>query len=453
MTITKVLIANRGEIAVRIVRACRKLGLKSVVAVSEADRDGLAAHMADASVCVGPASPAGSYLNINALITAAKGVGADAIHPGYGFLAENADFAAACAENGVIFIGATADNILQMGDKLRAREVARRCGVPTVPGTAHLKSCEEAAEAAAGMGYPVLLKAAAGGGGRGIKVVENAAALKDLFNSAAAEARDAFNDDRLYMERYVPRARHIEVQILGDGAGQVIHLGERDCSVQRRKQKLIEETPCTVLPPDLREKICQAAVDLGRFINYRNVGTVEFLADLENGQFYFLEVNTRIQVEHPVTEMTTGVDLVAEGIRLAGGAPFTLKQEDITFRGHAIEFRINAEDPDRNFAPVPGRVGSWSVPHMPGIRIDSHCYPGYLISPYYDSLLAKVIIHGSDRDDALALARFALSRIKVSGVKTTIPFHLSVLSQPDFVNQKIHTQWVEDVLQPAEDTQ
>ena len=448
MSISRVLVANRGEIAVRIVRACRKLGIESVVAVSDADRSSLAAVMADRAVCIGGPSPASSYLNIDALVTAALGVQADAIHPGYGFLSENPKFAQACARNGLIFVGPSAQNIQQMGDKLAARQVAATCGVPTVPGSSQIGDVEAAERAAVGIGYPLLLKAAAGGGGRGIKVVQRADQLRTQFESASAEARDAFNDDRLYMERYVPNARHIEVQIAGDATGRVVHLGERECSVQRRKQKLIEETPCALLPQALREAICESAVSLARHIGYRNVGTVEFLCDLEHERFYFLEMNTRVQVEHPITEMVTGIDLVATGIRIAGGEPIGFSQEDVRFTGHAIECRINAEDPRNGFRPCPGRVGRWAVPAVQGVRVDSHCQPGYLVTPYYDSLLAKVIAWGADRTQALALMRYALSNLQVTGVETTAPFHLSVLDHADFVRGMVHTQWVENVLMP-----
>lgn len=452
MSISRVLVANRGEIAVRIVRACRKLGIETVVAVSDADRGSLAAVMADRSVCIGGPSPASSYLNIDALVTAAKGVGADAVHPGYGFLSENPKFAQACSRNGLIFIGPSAQNIRQMGDKLAARSIAEQCGVPTVPGSSQVGDLETAARAAESIGYPVLLKAAAGGGGRGIKVVRAADELKAMFESASAEARDAFGDERLYMERYVPNARHIEVQIVADANGRTLHLGERECSVQRRKQKLIEEAPCARLPAKLRAAICDAAVTLASHIRYLNVGTVEFLCDLGSERFYFLEMNTRVQVEHPVTEMTTGIDLVATGIRIAGGAPLEFSQEDVRFDGHAIECRINAEDPRAGFRPCPGRLGRWSIPALPGIRVDSHCHPGYLVAPYYDSLMAKVICWGADRAKALALMRYALSNLEVTGVETTAPFHLSVLEHADFVHGAVHTQWVENVFRPEGQT-
>ena len=444
--ISRILIANRGEIAVRIIRACKKLGIQTVAAVSEADRNSLAAWMADRSVCIGASPPTASYLDINSIITAALGTGADAIHPGYGFLAENPGLPEACVENGLIFIGPSAENIRQMGDKLTARKIADECGIPTIPGSPHVSDCQSAEIAARDIGYPLLLKAAAGGGGRGIKVVGDADELKTVFDVAAMEAREAFNDDRLYMERYLPNARHIEVQVVADSSGQVIQLGERDCSVQRRKQKLIEETPCAVLPQKLREEICEAAVAIASFIHYQNVGTVESLWDQDHDNFYFLEMNTRVQVEHPITEMVTGVDLVATGIKIAGQVPLDMAQNEVTFNGHAVECRINAEDPDQDFRPCPGQIREWSVPGMKGIRVDTHCFPGYMVSPYYDSLIAKVITHETDRQEALALMRFVLSKMKVSGVDTTIPFHLSILTQPDFLKGTINTQWVENEL-------
>jgi len=444
--ISRILIANRGEIAVRIIRACKKLGIQTVAAVSEADRNSLAAWMADRSVCIGAAPPSASYLDINSIIATALGTGADAIHPGYGFLAENPGLPESCAENGLTFIGPSAENIRQMGDKLTARIIADECGIPTIPGSPQVNDCQTAEIAARDVGYPLLLKAAAGGGGRGIKVVGDADELKTVFDVAAMEAREAFNDDRLYMERYLPNARHIEVQVVSDSSGRVIHLGERDCSVQRRKQKLIEETPCAVLPQKLREEICDAAVAIAGFIHYQNVGTVEFLWDQDHDSFYFLEMNTRVQVEHPITEMITGEDLVATGIKIAGQVPLDIAQKEVTFNGHAVECRINAESPDQDFRPCPGQIREWSVPEMKGIRVDTHCFPGYMVSPYYDSLIAKVITHGTDRQEALALMRFALSKMKVSGVDTTIPFHLSIITQPDFLKGSINTQWVENEL-------
>jgi acetyl-CoA carboxylase biotin carboxylase subunit len=443
--VSRVLVANRGEIAVRIIRACRRLGIEAVAAVSEADRESMAARLADRAVCIGPAPSARSYLDINTLISAALGTGADAIHPGYGFLAEQPGLPDACTENGLIFIGPTADNIRQMGDKLSARKVAQESGVPTTPGSVMVTDCDEALHVAKEVGYPLLLKAAAGGGGRGIKIVTDAAEMSNAFETASAEARQAFGDDRIYIEKFISNARHIEVQVIGDRYGNVIHLGERDCSLQRRHQKLLEETPSPVLDAKLREEICHAAVAVARHIRYANVGTVEFLFDQDRRAIYFLEMNTRIQVEHPVTEMVTGVDLVKEGIQIAGGSPLSLKQEDIQPVGHAIECRINAEVPEEAFRASPGRIDRWVQPRCQGIRVDSHCYPGYFVPPYYDSLVAKLITHGSDREQAMSLMRHALANFSVSGIGTTIPFFKTLLDTPEFIESKINTKWVERV--------
>ena len=439
------MVANRGEIAVRIIRACRRLGIEAVAAVSEADRESMAARMADRAVCIGPAQSVRSYLDINTLISAALGTGADAIHPGYGFLAEQPGLPDACAENGLIFIGPTAENIRQMGDKLSARKVAQESGVPTTPGSVLVTDFNEALHVAKEVGYPLLLKAAAGGGGRGIKIVTNAAEMSNAFETASAEARQAFGDDRIYIEKFISNARHIEVQVIGDRHGNVIHLGERDCSLQRRHQKLLEETPSPVLDAKLREEICDAAVAVARHIRYANVGTVEFLFDQDSRKIYFLEMNTRIQVEHPVTEMVTGVDLVKEGIQIAGGSPLSLKQEDIKPVGHAIECRINAEVPEEGFRASPGRIERWIQPRCQGIRVDSHCYPGYFVPPYYDSLVAKLITHGSDREQAMLLMRYALANFSVSGIGTTIPFFKTLLEMPEVIESKINTKWVERV--------
>jgi acetyl-CoA carboxylase biotin carboxylase subunit len=444
-TISRILIANRGEIAVRIIRACRRLGIEAIVAVSEPDRESLAARIADRAVCIGPAPSVRSYLDINTLITAALGTGADAVHPGYGFLAEQPGLPDACTQNGLIFIGPTAENIRQMGDKLMARKVAQESGVPTTPGSVLVSDFSEALQVAQEVGYPLLLKAAAGGGGRGIKIVTNATEMSNAFETASAEARQAFGDDRLYIEKFIANARHIEVQIIGDRFGNVIHLGERDCSLQRRHQKLLEETPCPVIDTKLREQICNAGAAVARHIHYENVGTVEFLFDQDNRSIYFLEMNTRIQVEHPITEMVTGVDLVKEGITIAGGSPLSLKQEDIKPVGHAMECRINAEVPEEGFRASPGRIERWVQPRCQGIRVDSHCYSGYFVPPYYDSLVAKLITHGSDRNEALSLMRYALANFVVSGIGTTIPFFKILLETPDFINGKINTKWVEKV--------
>ncbi len=445
-TISRILIANRGEIAVRIIKACRGMGIEAVVAVSEADKDSLAAKIADRAVCIGPAAPSGSYLDIKTLICAALGSGAKAIHPGYGFLSEQPKLADACKSNGLIFIGPSAENIRQMGDKLMARKIADACGVSTIPGSVLVSTFGDALDTAQKFGYPLLLKAAAGGGGRGIKIVTDDKEMANGFETASAEAREAFGDERLYIEKYIANARHIEVQIIGDKHGNIIHLGERDCSLQRRHQKLIEETPCPIINTEQRKEICNAAVKVARHIKYENVGTIEFLFDQDQRTIYFLEMNTRVQVEHPVTEMVTDVDLVQEGIKVADGSVLGFKQEDITPMGHAIECRINAEAPKQGFRPCPGKIQNWTPPQCRGIRVDSHCYTGYFVPPYYDSLIAKVISHGSDRSQAIRLMRYALDNFDISGIETTINFHKYLLGIPDVIDNRINTKWVEEVL-------
>ncbi|HXV48886.1 MAG TPA: acetyl-CoA carboxylase biotin carboxylase subunit [Candidatus Binatia bacterium] len=447
MSVTRVLVANRGEIAVRVIRACQSLGIETVAAVSDADRDSMAAKSADRSVCIGPARSTESYLKVENLIAAAQGTGCDALHPGYGFLSERASLAQACADNRIIFVGPSAENITQMGDKLEARKIARGAGLPLVPGSDHAKNPHEAAELAKEIGYPLLLKASAGGGGRGIKLVWNAHEIEDTFRMAAAEARAAFGNDTLYMERYVGNARHIEVQILGDHHGNVIHLGERDCSLQRRHQKIVEEAPAYAVPPPVRAQICHAAATLARSIAYRSAGTIEFIYDNDTQAFYFLEMNTRIQVEHPVTEMITGVDLVAAQLRIARGEPLSYRQSDITFTGHAIECRITAESPQHSFRPCPGLISQWQAPAGPGIRIDTHCYPGYFVPPYYDSLLAKLIVHGKRRDDAANRTVQALDDFHVAGVDTLIPFLKEVISDAEYRAGNVNTRWLEKKLE------
>jgi acetyl-CoA carboxylase biotin carboxylase subunit len=443
--IRRLFIANRGEIAVRIVDACRKLGIEAVVGVSDADRETLAAKRADRAVCIGPARASESYLRKETIVMAAKGTGCDAIHPGYGFLAERAEFRRLCDEHGVVFVGPTAEAIDAMGDKLRARRIAQRLGVPTVPGSDHVKSAEEATKFGREAGYPFLLKASAGGGGRGMRIVRAASEVALAFESARAEAGAAFGDPTLYIERYIENARHVEIQVLGDAHGHVVHFGERDCSTQRRHQKLIEEAPSPIVDADLRAKMAEAAVRLANEVAYLGAGTVEFIVDLDSKEFYFLEMNTRIQVEHPVTETITGFDLVAEMIRVAGGAPLSVSQRDIAIRGHAIECRINAEAPERDFMPSPGRLARWKPPAGEGIRVDSHCYEGYLVPPFYDSMIAKLIVHGADRADAVERMRKALSEFQVEGVSTTIAFHQAVLAHPDFRDNRVTTSWVERV--------
>jgi acetyl-CoA carboxylase, biotin carboxylase subunit len=453
MSVRRVLVANRGEIAVRVIKACQSLGIETVAAVSEADRESLAAKLADRSVCIGPSRSTDSYLRAATLVAAAQATGCDALHPGYGFLSERAELAQACADNKVIFVGPSVKNITAMGDKLQARQIATSSGVPTVPGSDHAKTPDDAAKLAEKIGYPILLKASAGGGGRGIKLVSNAAEMETIFKTAAAEAQAAFGNNTLYMERYVGNARHVEVQILGDHFGNVVHLGERDCSLQRRHQKIIEEAPAYALAPQVRGKICNAAAVLARSIGYRNAGTIEFIYDNDTEEFFFLEMNTRIQVEHPVTEMITGVDLVAQQLLIAGGQPLSLNQSDITFTGHAIECRINAESPQHGFRPCPGLIRNWQSPEGAGIRVDSHCYSGYFVPPYYDSLLAKLIVHGVDRDDAINKTRQALSSFHVEGIDTGIPFLQTVIEDKEYRSGNVNTRWLEKKLEeysPAE---
>jgi acetyl-CoA carboxylase biotin carboxylase subunit len=444
--ITRVLIANRSEIAVRVIRACQELGIKTVLAVSEADKESLPAKMADRSVCIGPAKATESYLKVGTIISAALGTGANAVHPGYGFLAEQPGLPEACAQNGLIFIGPTADNIRKMGDKLLARKMAHELGVPVIPGSELVKDFEAAAKAAEKVGYPILLKATAGGGGKGMKIVEGPKDIKMIFVEASAEARAAFGDDRIYIEHFIPNGRHIEVQIIADSFGNVVHLFERDCSIQRRYQKMVEESPSPVVSSGLRQEICRSAVSIARHIKYENAGTVEFIFDQDQRQFYFLEMNTRIQVEHPVTEMVTGIDLVKEQIRIAAGQAVSFQQEAVRVMGHAIECRINAESPEDQFRPCPGKIEQWIPPEGQGIRVDSHCYSGYFVPPFYDSLLAKLITHGSNRLEAVDRMKYALAKFVVSGISTTMPFYQFMLKHSDYLNGKVNTRWVEDTL-------
>jgi acetyl-CoA carboxylase, biotin carboxylase subunit len=438
----KVLIANRGEIALRVIRACRELGIRTVAVYSQADRESLHVRFADEDVCIGPAPARESYLNIPRIIAAAEITGADAIHPGYGFLAENAEFSEICARSEITFIGPTPQQIRLMGDKAAARRTMREVGVPIVPGTDAVGSAEVALEAAREIGFPVLIKAAAGGGGKGMRVAKEEAEFARQFSMARNEAAAAFGDDSVYVEKYLAKPRHIEFQILGDQHGRVVHLGERDCSVQRRHQKLIEEAPSPALTPDLREKMGDAAVRGAKAIEYVGAGTIEFLLD-DDGSFYFMEMNTRIQVEHPVTEMTTGYDLIKEQVRAAAGLALSIDEGPILLRGHAIECRINAENPDRDFAPSPGVISTYHPPGGPGVRLDTHVYSGYRVPPFYDSLLAKLIVHGSNREEALARMRNALSTFVLEGVHTTVPFLLTVMDHPDFVAGDIDTKFLE----------
>lgn len=444
--IRRVLIANRGEIAVRVIRACRDLGVETVAVYSEADADSLPVAMADRAVCIGPPPARRSYLDAPAVLAAALGTGCDAVHPGYGFLSENAAFAAACAEVGLVFIGPTPPAIARLGDKVAARRTVAAEGVPLVPGSDGVLDDPGAAEALVrSIGFPVLLKARGGGGGRGMRVVRTPDGFRTAWSEAAGEAGAAFADSGLYVERYLERVRHVEVQVLADTHGRTVALGERDCTVQRRHQKLIEEAPSPALDPDLRQRIAEAGIRAARSVDYVGAGTVEFLFDVETRAFYFIEMNARIQVEHPVTEMRTGVDLVAEQIRIAGGLPMSDEAASARSTGHAIECRVNAEDPAADFAPSPGVVSVFHPPGGPGVRVDSHCRPGYRFPPNYDSLLAKLIVHGADRDQAVRRMRRALGEFVIEGVATTIPYHLQVLNHPAFVAGDVTTRFVEEM--------
>jgi acetyl-CoA carboxylase, biotin carboxylase subunit len=441
----KVLIANRGEIALRVIRACKELGIRTVAVYSQADRESLHVRFADEDVCIGPPSARESYLNIPRIIAAAEVTGADAIHPGYGFLAENAEFSEICERSELTFIGPTPQQIRVMGDKAAARRTMREVGVPIVPGTDAISDPDEALAAAEEIGFPVLIKAAAGGGGKGMRVAVDAEDFPRQFGMARNEASAAFGDDTVYVEKYLARPRHIEFQILGDQHGRVIHLGERDCSIQRRHQKLVEEAPSPALTQALREAMGEAAVRGAKAIDYVGAGTIEMLLN-DDGSFYFMEMNTRIQVEHPVTEMCTGVDLVKEQIRAAAGLPLTVPDKAIRLRGHAIECRINAEDPARNFAPSPGTLTTFHPPGGPGVRVDTHGYAGYRVPPFYDSLVAKLIVHGNTREEALARMRHSLASFIVEGVHTTIPFLQEVMDHPAFVAGEVDTKFLERML-------
>jgi acetyl-CoA carboxylase biotin carboxylase subunit len=425
------LIANRGEIALRVLRACREMGIRTVVAHSKVDAHSLPVRLADESICIGPDDARSSYLNIPSIISAAAITDSEAIHPGYGFLSENAAFADICRACGIVFIGPSPEAIRLMGDKAQAREIARQAGAPIIPGSdGPLKDEDQLLSLADAVGLPVMLKAASGGGGRGMRIVRDRETLAQAFATCQAEAAAAFGSSEVYLEKFLDQARHVEVQVLADRAGTRLHLGERDCSVQRRHQKLLEESPATAVPPETRAGLHKAALAVAQAVNYTSAGTVEFLVDRE-GRFYFIEMNTRIQVEHPVTEMLTGIDLVREQILIAGGEPLGLKQDQISLVGHAIECRINAEDPE-TFAPCPGRVTAWVPPGGPGVRVDSHLLASYTIPSVYDSLIAKIIVHGRDRGEAIDRMRRALSETIVEGVKTTIPFHQRLLEDPDF---------------------
>jgi acetyl-CoA carboxylase biotin carboxylase subunit len=438
---SKILIANRGEIALRVIAACKEMGIKTVAVHSEADRDSLHVRYADDDVCIGPTASKQSYLSISSIIAAAEISGADAIHPGYGFLSENPHFAEIVNECQLGFIGPPAEAIRLMGNKARARETAQKAGVPIVPGSeGAVRTSDEASDIAATIGYPVIIKASAGGGGRGMRICWDANDLVTQYETARSEAERAFGDAAVYIEKYLERPRHIEVQVFGDMHGRIVHLGERECSIQRRHQKLIEESPSPVIDETMRQKMGDAAIRLCQAVNYVNAGTIEFL--YQDGEFYFMEMNTRIQVEHPVTEEVTGIDLVKEQIRVAAGEPLSVPTGNFRLRGHAIEFRVNAEDPV-TFAPSPGKIRELHLPGGPGVRVDTHIYRDYVVPPHYDSLLAKLIVRGRDRLDAIARGRRALEQFVVEGVKTTIPLHRAILNNEQFIRGDISTRFMD----------
>lgn len=444
MKFHKILVANRGEIAVRIIRACRELGISTVAVYSEADRESLHVRLADEAYCIGPSAAKDSYLNLTNMMSVAALTECDAIHPGYGFLSENADFAEICETCNITFIGPSASAISRMGDKSVAKMTMKNADVPVIPGSDGLVAdIEEAVAVARRIGYPVIIKATAGGGGRGIRLAEDEEMLVREITTAQQEAQKAFGNPGVYLEKYLTGMKHVEIQIIADKHGNVCHLGERDCSVQRRRQKLVEEAPCPVMSPALRERMGQAAVRAARAVEYSGAGTIEFLLGPDE-QFYFMEMNTRIQVEHPVTEMITGIDLIKEMIAVAEGAPLSFEQKDVRFDGWAIECRINAEDPDRGFMPSPGRIGFYLPPGGPGVRVDSAAYPNYAISPHYDSMIAKLIVWAPTREEAVARARRALGEFMVEGVKTTIPFHQKLLAHPIFAKGTFDIKFLEE---------
>ncbi|WP_419935087.1 acetyl-CoA carboxylase biotin carboxylase subunit [Candidatus Palauibacter sp.] len=443
----KVLIANRGEIALRILRACRELDIRTVAVYSEADHDSLHVRFSDEDICIGPALSRESYLNVPRILAAAEITGADAIHPGYGFLAENAEFAEICERSGLVFIGPTPEQIRRMGDKAEARRTMTEAGVPVVPGSAPFDDADEAFEAARRIGFPVMIKASAGGGGKGMRAAFEEADFRRLFSVARNEAEVSFGDPTVYLEKLIERPRHVEIQVVGDRHGRLAHLGERDCSSQRRHQKLIEEAPSPAVTPELREAMGEAAILGARAIGYQSTGTVEFLL-APDGDFYFMEMNTRIQVEHPVTELVTSVDLIKEQIRIAAGEKLSVRQP-VEFQGHAIECRINAEDPEQGFRPSPGTITAFHAPGGPGLRVDTHIYAGYVVPPYYDSLLAKLIVWGKTREEARIRAYHALEEFTLEGVPSTAPFLRKMLAHPDFVSGNIDTGFVERFLARA----
>ena len=441
----KVLIANRGEIALRIHRACREMGIHTVAVHSTADADAMHVRLADESVCIGPPAAKDSYLNIPAILTAAAITGADAIHPGIGFMSENANFAEMVEQHGFTFIGPTPEHIRIMGDKVTAKKTVKSLGMPTVPGSdGDVPTVEDAKKQAEEIGYPVLIKAAAGGGGKGMKVARSAADLVEAYQLARGEARAAFGNDSVYMEKYLEKPRHIEIQLLGDTHGNAVHFGERDCSIQRRHQKVIEEAPSPGLNIEERQYIGGVAADVIRKLGYRGVGTIEFL--YENGKFYFIEMNTRLQIEHTITEMVTGIDLVREQIRVAAGLPMTYKQEDISFNGHSIECRVNAENPE-TFAPSPGKIVNYHPPGGLDVRVDSALYEGYRVPPHYDSMIAKLIVHGKNRNECILRLRRALEEFVIGGIDTTLPLHRRLIAEPDFINGAYDIHWLEKYLE------
>lgn len=443
---SKVLIANRGEIALRIVRACRELGIRTVAVYSEADRDSLHVRFADEAICIGKAQSEESYLNIPAIISAAEIADVEAIHPGYGFLSENTHFAEICESCKITFIGPPSEAISRMGNKSVARETMEKAGVPVVPGSEGvIKDEKEAIRVAEKIGYPVMIKASAGGGGKGIRIAHNKESLVSGFHMAQREAQSAFGNNEAYIEKYIDEARHIEIQVLADKYGHTIHLRERECSIQRRHQKLIEETPSPAINSELRERMGEAGVRAAKAVGYFSAATVEFILD-KQGDFYFMEMNTRIQVEHPITEMITGIDLLKEQIRIAAGKKLTYQQKDITCTGYSLECRINAEDPDNNFMPSPGKITAYNPPGGPGVRVDSHLYEGYVIPPYYDSLIAKLIVQAEDRKSAILRMKRALGEYIIEGIETTIPFHLQVLNHGDFQRGEYSTKFIEERL-------
>jgi acetyl-CoA carboxylase biotin carboxylase subunit len=447
---SKILIANRGEVALRIIRACKEMGIRTVAVYSQPDISSLHVKFADEAICIGSAASANSYLNIPSIISAAEITDVEAIHPGYGFLAEDAHFAEICESCKIKFIGPTPDNMRRMGDKMAAKDTAKKAGVPTIPGSkAIIKTKEEALKIAKEIRYPVIIKAAAGGGGKGMRVCHNDVRLISALLTAQREAEAAFGNPNIYIEKYIEQPRHIEIQLLGDTHGHIVYLGERDCTIQRRHQKLIEESPSPVVDHKLRKRMGEAAIKCAKSIGYVNAGTIEFLLDAD-GSFYFMEMNTRIQVEHPVTEAVTGIDLVKEQIRVAYGEKMSFKQDDIKFSGHAIECRIIAEDPDKDFMPCPGKIATLNIPGGSGVRLDTHVYQGYDISPYYDSMIGKLICYGRDRKEAVNITKRALDEFTIEPIKTTIPFHKKVMNNTAFLRGKYATDFVDRMFEAKE---